>query len=234
MSIIATALEQVRERIREAERCFDREPGSVGLLAVSKTRPAADILEAMAAGQRQFGESYLQEALEKIQQLQGEGLKWHYIGRIQSNKTRPIAEHFDWVHSIDKAKQARRLNQQRPDGLPPLNVCLQVEIDREESKGGLSPDQAAELALEIRHMPRLQLRGLMTLPAPAEGLEAQRRPFHALRRLQQRMSTPQLPLDTLSMGMSDDLEAAIAEGATLVRVGTAIFGPRHPTTAKST
>lgn len=228
MNSIATALGQVRDRIQAAERCFERHPGSVQLLAVSKTRPIADILEAVAAGQRQFGESYLQEALGKIQQLQGKGLKWHYIGRIQSNKTRPIAEHFDWVHSIDKAKQARRLNEQRPDGLPPINVCLQVKIDREESKSGLSPDQAAQLAMEICHMPRLRLRGLMTLPAPAEGLEAQRRPFHALRLLQQRLSTPQLPLDTLSMGMSADLEAAIAEGSTLVRVGTAIFGPRRP------
>ena len=230
MGDIAAALHRVRERIREAERRFGRAPGSVQLLAVSKTRPATDIREAVAAGQRLFGESYLQEALGKIQALDGEGLEWHYIGRIQSNKTRPIAEHFAWVHSLDSAKHARRLDAQRPPALPPLNVCLQVNIDREQSKGGLAPAQVQALAQEIRRLPRLRLRGLMTLPAPRDGLEAQRRPFHALGQLLQQLDDPGQPLDTLSMGMSGDLEAAIAEGATLVRVGTAIFGPRLPIT----
>jgi pyridoxal phosphate enzyme (YggS family) len=198
------------------------------LLAVSKTRPAEDILEALACGHRHFGESYLQEALDKIGELRESGAVWHFIGRIQSNKTRPIAENFDWVHSIDKEKVARRLNDQRPDHLPPLNVCLQVMIDQEESKAGLTPQETRELVARFDEFPRLRLRGLMTIPAPAES-EAMRLPFQRLRELRDRMATADRPLETLSMGMSDDLEAAIMEGATIVRIGTAIFGPRNYT-----
>lgn len=227
MSAIATRLESVRHQIRDAEKRYLRPADSVQLLAVSKTRPAQDILQALAAGQKRFGESYIQEALEKIEQLKGQSIEWHYIGRIQGNKTRSIAENFDWVHSIEKSKQLRRLNDQRPAHLPRLNICLQVKIDDEESKGGLGPEQAAELVAEMADYPRLHLRGLMTLPAPAETLEAQRRPFRLLRQLRDRLATPALPLETLSMGMSNDLEAAIAEGASMVRIGTAVFGPRN-------
>ncbi|MCW8907044.1 MAG: YggS family pyridoxal phosphate-dependent enzyme [Sedimenticola sp.] len=226
MPSIMTRLESVRNQIQTATEKYRRPAGSVQLLAVSKTRPAEDILQALTAGQRRFGESYIQEALEKIEQLKGQPIEWHYIGRIQGNKTRSIAENFDWVHSIEKSKQLRRLNDQRPEHLPRLNVCLQVKIDDEESKGGLGPEQAAELVAQMASYPRLHLRGLMTLPAPSDTLEAQRRPFRLLRELRDRLATPELPLETLSMGMSNDLEAAIAEGASLVRIGTAIFGPR--------
>lgn len=226
MPSIVTRLESVRQQIQAAAEKYRRPADSVQLLAVSKTRPAEEIMQALAGGQKRFGESYIQEALEKIEQLKGQPIEWHYIGRIQGNKTRPIAENFDWVHSIEKSKQLRRLNDQRPDDLPRLNVCLQVKIDQEESKGGLGPEQAAELVAEMANYPRLQLRGLMTLPAPADSLEAQRRPFRLLRELRDRLATPEQPLETLSMGMSNDLEAAIAEGASMVRIGTAIFGPR--------
>jgi pyridoxal phosphate enzyme (YggS family) len=224
---IQSRLEAVRRRIAEAMQQYDRAPGSVQLLAVSKTRSPEDIRQALAAGQLYFGESYLQEALDKIEDLRNSDVVWHFIGRIQSNKTRPIAEKFDWVHSIGSLKHARRLNEQRPDHLPPLNVCLQVNIDQEPSKGGIMPEEAASLVSEISILPRLRLRGFMTLPAPADDLEAQRHPFRLLRELRDRIATPELPLETLSMGMSNDLEAAIAEGATMVRIGTAIFGPRN-------
>ena len=232
MNSIRTRLETVRERIQQAERKYHREPGAVQLLAVSKTRPASDLMQAIEAGQRLFGESYLQEALEKMRELEHLQAEWHFIGRIQSNKTRSIAENFDWVHSVDKPNLARRLNDQRPAHLRPLNVCLQVKLDQEDSKAGLSPEQAAELATQCHELPRLRLRGLMTLPAVSEDLSAQRRPFRQLRRLQERLSTIEYPLDTLSMGMSGDLEAAIAEGATVVRIGTAIFGPRNQATMR--
>ena len=228
MNDIPKNLEGVRDRIRSAANRYGRNFGDIQLLAVSKTRPASDIRAALEAGQFLFGESYLQEALEKIRQLGDCGAQWHFIGKVQSNKTRDIAENFDWVHSIDKAKQARRLNEQRPAELPPLNVCLQIKVDPEESKGGLLPDEARSLIAEIADLPRLKIRGLMTLPAPAEGLQQQRRPFRMLRQLRDELATSQIPLHTLSMGMSDDLEAAIAEGSTIVRVGTAIFGPRNP------
>ncbi len=220
-------LSTVRQRIEAAAARYGRDPGSVQLLAVSKTRSAEEIRQAVAAGQQRFGESYLQEALEKIQQLKDQPMEWHFIGRIQSNKTRPIAEHFHWVHSVDSLKKARRLNDQRPENLPPLNICLQVNVDLEESKGGVALEESAELIAEIQRLPRLRLRGLMTIPAPAMDLEQQRGPFRMLRELRDQLATPELPLETLSMGMSDDLEAAIAEGATIVRVGTAIFGPRN-------
>lgn len=227
MPAIQSRLETVRQQIQQAAEKYQRQPDSVQLLAVSKTHPAEAIRQAVAAGQRRFGESYIQEALDKIAQLRDLDLEWHYIGRIQGNKTRAIAENFDWVHSIDSAKQLRRLNDQRPDDLPPLKVCLQVKIDDEESKAGITPGEARELISAIRDYPRLALQGLMTLPAPSEQLEAQRVPFRRLREIRDQLASADLPLETLSMGMSGDLEAAIAEGSTLVRIGTAIFGPRH-------
>ncbi len=185
-------------------------------------------MAAYNCGQARFGESYLQEAITKIDQLKEKAaIEWHFIGRIQSNKTRLIAENFDWVHSVYKLKHAQRLSEQRPDSMPPLNICLQINIDDEESKGGISPEDADGLIQQISLLPGLQLRGLMTLPAPAYGIDAQRMPFRLLRELRDSLATPALPLDTLSMGMSDDMEAAIAEGSTIVRVGTAIFGPRN-------
>ncbi|MES9935303.1 MAG: YggS family pyridoxal phosphate-dependent enzyme [Sedimenticola sp.] len=228
MSSIQQNLKQVKRRISDAAGAYGRKDGTVELLAVSKTRSAAEIAEALEAGQTLFGESYLQEALDKIAELKDSNAQWHFIGRIQSNKTRAIAENFDWVHSIDKAKQARRLNDQRPEQLPPLNVCLQVMVDEEETKGGLTAEETEALIAEFAGLPRLRLRGLMTLPAPADTLEAQRRPFRQLRELRDRLASDRFPLETLSMGMSGDIEAAIAEGATIVRVGTAIFGPRNP------
>ncbi len=221
--------QQVRQRIHDAARAAGRDPDTIRLLAVSKTRESAEIRAAFQAGQPCFGESYLQEATQKLDELAGYAIEWHYIGRIQSNKTRPIAERFAWAHSVDKLKQAQRLNDQRPDGLPPLNICLQVKIDEEESKGGFEPSELPAVIEAIRPLPRLRLCGLMTLPAPADGLEAQRHPFRRLRELRDTLATPDLPLETLSMGMSDDLEAAILEGATIVRIGTAVFGPRDYT-----
>lgn len=228
MTPIAHALLTVTRRVDAAEERFGRPPGSVTLLAVSKTRPAVDIEEVASAGQRAFGESYAQEALGKIAALTHLPLEWHFIGPIQTNKTRVIAEHFHWVHSIDRLKVAKRLSEQRPEAFPPLQVCLQVNVSGETSKSGVSPEQATELANAIAGLPRLVLRGLMTIPAPCEGLAAQRVPFQRLRILRENMRAGGLHLDTLSMGMSADLEAAIAEGATIVRVGTAIFGPRAP------
>lgn len=227
MNPIAERLQQVRQQISDAATKYQRPVADIRLLAVSKTQPAEAIEQAFAAGQRAFGESYLQEAMEKIEQLADLPVEWHYIGRVQSNKTRPIAERFQWVHSVDSEKQLRRLNEQRPEHLPPLNVCLQVKLDDEPSKGGLSPDQTGELAGRFQEFPHLRLRGLMTLPAPAEGIERQRIPLRRLKELRDSLATPEQPLDTLSMGMSDDLEAAVAEGSTMVRIGTAIFGPRN-------
>ena len=226
MHPIEERLAGVLRRIRNAEQAWSRTPGSVALLAVSKTRSSEDIVQAMAAGQRRFGENRLQEALEKIRALSDCNLEWHFIGSVQSNKTRAIAEHFDWLHSLDSIKHARRLSSQRPDRLPPLKVCLQINISGETTKGGIKPDQARDLAIAVQTLPKLELRGLMTIPAPAETLERQRQPFRMLRQLRERLATPEFPLATLSMGMTDDLEAAIAEGATMVRIGTGIFGPR--------
>ncbi|MEJ2590641.1 MAG: YggS family pyridoxal phosphate-dependent enzyme [Candidatus Thiodiazotropha sp.] len=213
-------------RIRQAEADSGREPGAAQLLAVSKTRSAAEIRALAALGQQRFGENYLQEAEAKIAQLRDLPLEWHFIGRIQSNKTRTIATLFDWVHSLGSLKHARRLSEQRPPDLPPLNVCLQVNTSGEASKDGHSPEELAGLMETYAGLPNLSLRGLMTIPAPAEGLARQRRPFKLLRTLRDDLRSERLPLDTLSMGMSDDLEAAIMEGATLIRIGTAIFGPR--------
>lgn len=222
----ADRLHTVQARIRTAEQRFQRRPGSVGLLAVSKTQSVAAITAMAAAGQGCFGENYPQEALDKIIELAALGLEWHFIGPIQANKTRGIAEHFAWVHSVDRLKIAERLSAQRPATLPPLNVCLQVNIDREVTKHGLDEADLATVAAAVAILPQLRLRGLMAIPAPALDFAAQRLPFARLREQWERLNANGLVLDTLSMGMSDDLEAAIAEGATLVRVGTALFGPR--------
>ncbi|MCB1823926.1 MAG: YggS family pyridoxal phosphate-dependent enzyme [Candidatus Competibacteraceae bacterium] len=222
----AARLHAVLDRIRAAEQRFQRPPGAVRLLAVGKTQPAAAIAALAAAGQRDFGENYFQEALDKMAELATLDLEWHFIGPMQANKTRGIAEHFAWVHSVDRLKIAERLSAQRPDHLPPLNVCLQVNIDREPTKHGLDEADLAEVARAVATLPRLRLRGLMAIPAPATEFAAQRRSFARLRELRERLAGAGLMLDTLSAGMSDDLEAAIAEGATLVRIGTALFGPR--------
>ncbi len=226
MKVITDSLHAVQRRISDAEVAFGRPRGSVRLLAVSKTQPPEAIEQAYRAGQHAFGESYVQEALKKIAAFSYVDMEWHFIGPIQANKTRSVAQHFHWVHSVDRLKVARRLSEQRPGDLPPLQTCLQVNISREPSKAGVAPGQAAELARAIAGLPNLRLRGLMAIPAYCEGLEPQRIPFRQLRELWEQMRAEGLPLDTLSMGMSADLEAAIAEGATMVRIGTAIFGPR--------
>ena len=224
-SPIADRVQRVIERIHAAERVAGRANGAVALVAVSKTQPAEAIRQAAAAGQQAFAENYLQEALAKQDELTDlPGLIWHFIGPIQSNKTRPIAERFDWVHTVDRLRIAERLSQQRPADKPPLNICLQVNVSGEASKSGISLAALPELAAAAAQLPRLRLRGLMTIPAPANGLEQQRMPFQILREAMAALALP--GLDTLSMGMSDDMEAAILEGATLVRVGTALFGPR--------
>lgn len=227
MSIIAEHLQQVRDRINTAARQAGRDPASIQLLAVSKTRPPEDVVAAYTAGQRAFAENYLQDALPKIQALKGRDLEWHFIGAVQSNKTREIAENFAWLHTLARDKIARRLDAQRPDGLTPLNVCLQVNISHEDIKAGVEPAAIADLAALVSELPRLRLRGLMAIPAIEHDPARQRIPFRQLAELQQSLQANGLSLDTLSMGMSDDLEAAIAEGATLVRVGTAIFGHRN-------
>ncbi len=223
----ADRLRAVRDRIHAAEQRFQRPPGAVRLLAVSKTQPVTAVAAMAAAGQTGFGENYVQEALDKMTELAALALEWHFIGPIQANKTRPIAERFAWVHSVDRLKLAERLSAQRPVSLPPLNVCLQVNIDREPTKHGLDPAEVSAIAAAVAVLPRLRLRGLMAIPAPAADFAAQRPAFARLRTLQDQLTAAGLALDTLSMGMSDDLEAAIAEGATLVRVGTALFGPRR-------
>ncbi|MGM0521750.1 MAG: YggS family pyridoxal phosphate-dependent enzyme [Pseudomonadota bacterium] len=225
------SLASARERLTRALDAAGRPHDDARLLAVSKTKPALMIRQAWQLGQREFGENYLQEALEKQTELADlDGIVWHFIGPLQSNKTRAVAEHFDWVHSVDRLKIAKRLSEQRPEALGPLNVCLQVNISREESKAGVTPEALGELAAAVAELPRLRLRGLMAIPAHAETLDAQRKPLAALREAQEtlKQALPEAPLDTLSMGMSDDLEAAILEGATLVRLGTAIFGARNP------
>ncbi len=214
------------QRVRLSAEKSQRSESDILLLAVSKTRPAEDVQAAFECGLSHFGESYLQEAVEKIEQLANLPLTWHFIGPIQSNKTRPIAEHFQWVHSVDRLKIARRLSEQRPPGLPPLQVCIQVNISGEASKSGVAPAAAASLAADIEKLPQLQLRGLMAIPAATENEQTQRQAFAELYELFSALQRDFPQLDTLSMGMSGDLEAAIAEGSTLIRVGTAIFGPR--------
>lgn len=226
---LAESLAEVRQRLADALLAAGRPATDARLLAVSKTKPAALIRDAWHLGQREFGENYVQEALTKQAELADlDDIVWHFIGPLQSNKTREVAEHFAWVHSVDREKIARRLNDQRPEGVAPLEVCLQVNISAESSKSGVSLAELPALAEAVLAMPRLRLRGLMAIPAPGEGLDAQREPFarlrEALEALQERF--PEAPLDTLSMGMTGDLEAAVLEGATLVRVGTAIFGER--------
>ncbi|MDZ3994247.1 YggS family pyridoxal phosphate-dependent enzyme [Pseudomonas sp. Teo4] len=224
MSTIADNLSALASRIESAARAAGRDPASVHLLAVSKTKPASAIREIHAAGVRDVGENYLQEALAKQDELRDLPLIWHFIGPIQSNKTKAIAEHFDWVHSVDRLKIAQRLSEQRPAGLPPLNICLQVNVSGEDSKSGCAPGDLPALAKAVAALPNLRLRGLMAIPEPTEDRAAQEAAFASLRQLQEGLG---LDCDTLSMGMSHDLEAAIAQGATWVRIGTALFGARN-------
>jgi pyridoxal phosphate enzyme (YggS family) len=229
MASIASKLQQVRHRISQACALAQRDVQSVTLLAVSKTFSADAVRAAHAAGQRVFGENYVQEALAKIEAL-GDlrpQLEWHLIGPLQSNKTREVAWSFDWVHTIDRLKVAERLSAQRPPELPPLSVCLQVNVSGEASKSGVPPAEVAALARAVAALPRLRLRGLMSIPQPVEGFEAQRASHRRLRELFDALRAEGLALDTLSAGMSADLEAAISEGATMVRVGSAIFGARE-------
>lgn len=262
MTIIAARLQAVNDRIAAAARAAGRLPQDVTLVAVSKTFPASAIVEARAAGQRAFGENYVQEALDKMAELArldidghaarpcgdvqpGAGgvrpiedgaaspaepplrpLVWHYIGPIQSNKTRPIAEAFAWVHGVDRQKIAQRLSDARPAALAPLQVCLQVNVSGEASKSGIAPEAALELAQSVAGLPRLRLRGLMAIPEPTDDILLQQARFRRLRELRDQITARGIPLDTLSMGMSADMEAAVAEGATMVRIGTAIFGAR--------
>lgn len=222
MRSIHDNLQAVRQRIERAAQSAGRDPGGVTLLAVSKTHPAALVEEALAAGQRAFGENYVQEALEKMDALAAADAEWHLIGPLQSNKTRMVAERFDWVHSIESEKVARRLSEQRPAGLAPLNVLIQVNVSGESSKSGVAPGEVPSLAKAVSALPRLRLRGLMAIPEP--GADAAR--YRELKMLYERLRA-ELRFDTLSVGMSDDMELAIAEGATLVRIGTAIFGQRQ-------
>ena len=224
MSTIAENISTLAERIHSAAQAVQRDPASVGLLAVSKTKPASDLREAYDAGLRDFGENYLQEALGKQAELSDLPLIWHFIGPIQSNKTRAIAEHFAWVHSVDRLKIAQRLSEQRPPELPPLNICIQVNVSGEASKSGCAPEDLPALAQAISVLPNLKLRGLMAIPEPTDDRDEQNASFAAVSTLQAQLG---LPLDTLSMGMSHDLEAAIAQGATWVRIGTALFGARN-------
>ncbi|MCT8163734.1 YggS family pyridoxal phosphate-dependent enzyme [Pseudomonas putida] len=223
MSTIADNLSALLTRIDSAAKAADRAPASIQLLAVSKTKPATAIREIHAAGVRDVGENYLQEALAKQQELADLPLIWHFIGPIQSNKTKAIAEHFDWVHSVDRLKIAQRLSEQRPAGLPPLNICLQVNVSGEDSKSGCTPADLPALAEAVMALPNLRLRGLMAIPEPTDDRAAQEAAFATVRQL---LDGLDLGLDTLSMGMSHDLEAAIAQGATWIRIGTALFGAR--------
>ena len=227
MTAIASNLQAVRLAVARAATQAGRDVGGVSLLAVSKTYPSAAVREAYAAGQRAFGESYVQEALDKMAELRDLDIEWHFIGPIQSNKTRAIAENFAWVHGVDRLKIAERLSSQRPRTLPPLQVCIQVNVSGEDSKSGVPFSEAAQLVRQVAALPGLALRGLMAIPAPAAEPAAQRKPFAQLRELMQQLRASGLPLDTLSMGMSQDMEAAIIEGATVVRIGSAIFGQRN-------
>lgn len=231
MSVIRENLQAVRRAIVDAADSVQRDVRSIELLAVSKTFGADAVIAAAEAGQNAFGENYLQEALEKILAVRALrpdlALEWHFIGPIQSNKTRAIAEYFDWVHAVDRVKIAQRLSEQRPLHLPPLNICLQVNISGEASKSGLLPDDVLAVAQEIAGLPQLRLRGLMAIPEPEDDVAQQRAPFRQLRLLLDQLRAADLSLDTLSMGMSADMPAAIAEGATMVRIGSAIFGTRN-------
>jgi len=226
VTTIAENIGKLIAQLRLLEQKYSRASGSVKLLAVSKRHPAASIRAAYDAGVHDFGESYLQEALGKIQQLSAMRANWHFIGPIQANKTKPIAENFQWVHSVARLKIAQRLSDQRDPSLPALNVCVQVNLSDEGSKSGVGLSEAEALCDSVEGLPNLALRGLMAIPAPVAGLEAQRRAFRLLTDEFTRLKPRYALFDTLSMGMSDDFEAAIAEGSTLVRIGTALFGPR--------
>lgn len=219
-------LRKIQDLLAAEAQAAGRPAGAVTLLAVSKMKPAQAILEAARAGQRHFGENFVQEALAKMDETARDDLVWHFIGHLQSNKTRQVAERFQWVHTVDRYKIARRLSEQRSPHADALNVCLQVNIDDEDTKSGLLPDAVPGLAARVAELPRLRLRGLMCIPRPHEEREAQRRPFARLRELLESLNADGMELDTLSMGMTADYPAAIAEGATIVRIGTALFGPR--------
>ncbi len=227
MTTIALNLNAVRARIDAAALRSGRSASSITLLAVSKNVPASYIEDAVSAGQRAFGESYAQEGVKKITALGDSALEWHFIGPLQSNKTRTVAEHYGWVHAIDRTKIAERLNAARPAALPPLNVCIQVNVSGENSKSGVAPGEERRIAEALAELPRLRLRGLMTIPEPTSDESLQRQRYAHLRELSEDLIAAGYSLDTLSMGMSDDLESAVAEGATIVRVGTAIFGARE-------
>ena len=225
-SAVAQRLAAVRDRVAAAARAAGRDPAGVRIIGVSKRQPVAAVRAARAAGLEDFGENFLQEALGKMDALGPGAARWHFIGALQSNKTAAVAERFDWVHSVDREKLAERLSRQRPAGLPPLNVCVQVHLGDEPSKSGVAPEAAAALARRVAGLPGLRLRGLMAVPPPETDPARQRAWCRQLASLQAELVAGGLALDTLSMGMSDDLEAAVAEGATVVRIGTAIFGPR--------
>jgi len=223
---VSVSLDRVLNEIAEHERSHSRAAGSVTLLAVSKTKPASLVRDAAEHGQTAFGENYIDEGIEKIAALKDLSLTWHYIGHIQSNKTKPLATHYDWVQSVDRLKIAKRLAEHRPDDLPPLNICIQLNIDDEETKSGCTPDDLHELATWVEAAPKLTLRGLMAIPAPREEFAAQREVFAQLNQIFRQLQSAFPSVDTLSMGMSGDMPAAIAEGATMVRIGTAVFGAR--------
>ena len=224
---IAKNLMQIQHNISQYCEKYHRNPQDVHLLAVSKTKPAEDIRTAFEAGQVSFGENYLQESIEKIHELADLQIEWHFIGAIQSNKTREIAENFDWVHSVDRLKIARRLSTQRPDSLPALNICLQINISHENSKSGFNISDIQPAIDEIINLPNLNLRGLMAIPAKANSFDDQRRVFAKMKSLFETLQAKHGQIDTLSMGMTGDMEAAIAEGSTMLRIGTAIFGARN-------
>lgn len=217
---------KIQDLLTHAAEAAGRDPAEVTLLAVTKKKPASLVLAAAEAGQRNFGENFVQEALDKMDETARDDLVWHFIGHLQSNKTRPVAERFQWVHTVDRLKIAKRLSDQRPPDAPPLDLCIQVNIDEEASKAGVAPDEVAGLARDIAGLPRLRLRGLMCIPRERDDPREQREPFARTRALLEALNSEGLGLDTLSMGMTGDFEAAIAEGATIVRIGTALFGPR--------
>ncbi len=227
MNGIPERLDKVRARIRAAAVACGRDPGDIALLAVSKTKPAADVRSAFLAGQSAFGENYLQDAMTKIRALGDLAIEWHFIGRLQGNKAADIARHFAWVHGLDRLRHAELLSRHRDPGQPDLQVCIQVNLSGEASKAGVEPDEVAALARQVVQLPHLRLRGLMTMPAPDSGTAGQRAVFAGLRRLLERLQADGLAVDTLSMGMSGDMETAIAEGATMVRIGSDIFGARQ-------
>ena len=226
MSNLRESLEETRTRIASAALRYGRDPVSIGLVAVGKSQPAERLRALAECGQRDFGENYLQEALSKLDALDGLALTWHFIGQLQANKTRAVAERFDWVHTLDRERIAARLNEQRPHYAPPLNICIQVRLEDEPGKGGVTPDEALVLARRVRELPRLRLRGLMCIPPPRDSFDEQYALFTRLTDVQRSLNEQGFGLDALSMGMSADLEAAIAAGATWVRIGTAIFGER--------